>query len=76
MLKTPSVDIASIQPGARLTWNHVPGGGGYAYVWPVHVTVVAIGKKRVCVEAPLTDGSTKLVWVTPEALRPRATLFD
>ncbi len=59
-----------IRGGDALTWEHVPRGG-YGYVHPVHVTVIAVGRVRVRVEAPLQRGGTKLVWVTPEALRPR-----
>lgn len=63
-----AMNATPFTPGERLVWRHQPRGG-YGYVWPVDVTVVRRGPKRVLVEAPLARGGAKRVWVSPDALR-------
>ncbi len=60
-----------MRPGDKAIWLHQLRGG-YGYVERIPVTIVKLGRERVQVEAPLKNGGTKLVWVSPETLlRPR-----
>lgn len=45
---------------------------GYGGGWDVPCRVVKRGPKRIQIAALKTDGSEKLVWITPEKLKENA----
>jgi len=56
-----------IRPGEKAIWLH-KRRDWYRHTQRVPVTIVQLGATRVQVEAPLKQGGTKRVWVSPENL--------
>ena len=57
-----------IHPGQYLIWEREERGG-YGYISRIPVSVIRVGPARILVEARLTLGGMRRVWVKPEKLR-------